>query len=213
MKYCLRFLGVVFAFSEFLSPLAASGANEETIFCCFRNCRTGVQHCKKIPREDGCFVPMCKTKTIEEEVPVDDLFLPEEGRRGNNSSYQSEGENSMNDEKVSIEGVINNYFHAYLEADPEVILKSFDKDTRLLTTENRKLEKTEMSEWVENLKQRREKGDIRTAITKILGVEMVGDMAFVKTSLQFEKFTFFDYLSLLKIDGSWKIVGKVYTVQ
>lgn len=119
----------------------------------------------------------------------------------------------MSRDAESIEQVIHNYFRTYLNADPDGILDSFHEDTRLLTADNGRLEKTEMSDWIENLKQRRAKGDIRSAKTEIIGIEHVGDMAFVKASLQFDTFVFSDYLSLLKIDGFWKIVGKIYVTR
>ncbi len=119
----------------------------------------------------------------------------------------------MSSEAETIEQVIHNYFQTYLYADPDGILNSFHEDTRLLTTDNGKLEKTEMRDWIENLKQRRSRGDIRTARTEIISIEYVGDMAFVRASLQFETFAFSDYLSLLKIDGFWKIVGKIYVTR
>lgn len=205
----------VLGFSESNLYSIAFGADGESVLCCRRNCRTGIQYCKDVPKEDGCFVPMCKTKSSEEEMTIIKLLptVQEIGQGKVSNTIQSKNEeNKMKNERSSIEVVVNNYFHAYLNADSEAILNSFDRDTRLLTTDNGKLEKTEMSEWIENLNQRRENGDIRTATTQITGIDIVGDMAFVKTFLQFEKFTFFDYLSLLKIDGSWKIVGKVYTV-
>ena len=35
--------------------------------------------------------------------------------------------------------------------------------------------------------------------------------AVAKTTLAFPAFKFTDYLSLLKFEGSWKIVNKIYT--
>ena len=48
--------------------------------------------------------------------------------------------------------------------------------------------------------------------TEIAGIDSTGDAAIVKTVLRFPKFQFTDYLSLLKLDGAWIIVNKIYTV-
>ena len=52
---------------------------------------------------------------------------------------------------------------------------------------------------------------MRQAVTEIAGVDRTGDTAVVKTVLKFPEFQFTDYLSLLKIEGEWIIVNKIYT--
>ncbi len=81
-----------------------------------------------------------------------------------------------------------------------------------MATDEGKLEKTDVPDWLKSLRTRREKGDIRDASTEIAGVDVAGDAAVVKTVLRFPKFQFTDYLSLLKLDGTWIIVNKIYAV-
>ena len=113
---------------------------------------------------------------------------------------------------AAIENVVNDYFEGYLNADPEQLSKAFHPTSRLYSTESGVLEKTETSDWLESLAQRRKKGDIRKAEVRIDGIDISGDAAVTKTILVFKEFSFTDYLSLLHIDGGWKIINKIYTV-
>ena len=111
-----------------------------------------------------------------------------------------------------IETVVKEYFQGYLKAEADQVDRAFQKDSRLMSAEEGKLESTAVSDWLKSIRIRREKGDVREAVTEISGIDSTGDAAVVKTVLRFPKFQFTDYLSLLKLDGAWKIVNKVYTV-
>jgi protease I len=46
--------------------------------------------------------------------------------------------------------------------------------------------------------------------TRILLVDFAGTCALVKAEVDYGSFRFIDYLSLLKVDGRWRIVGKIF---
>ena len=46
--------------------------------------------------------------------------------------------------------------------------------------------------------------------TKIVSVSISGTAANAKLEIAYPTFSFIDYMNLLKIDGEWKIVGKIY---
>lgn len=46
---------------------------------------------------------------------------------------------------------------------------------------------------------------------RIVSIDVAGDAAVAKVELDYPKVFFVDYLSLLKIDGEWKIAQKTYT--
>lgn len=114
---------------------------------------------------------------------------------------------------LEIEQTIRSYFQGYLSAEPETLLKAFHQNAKLQSTEKGALEETQMQEWLQNIRERKEKGDIRKADVQILGIDVSGDAAVVKTKLIFPKFSFTDYLSLLQVSGGWIIVNKIYTTQ
>jgi hypothetical protein len=45
---------------------------------------------------------------------------------------------------------------------------------------------------------------------RIVSVDVVDDAAFAKLELDYPKVKFTDYMTLLKVDGEWKIMSKVY---
>jgi hypothetical protein len=112
-----------------------------------------------------------------------------------------------------IDDVIQNYFNGYQKADTVLIKKAFHSDTKLLSVSEGKLDVTEMKDWLTSLEDRQARGDIRTGKLKILSIDVTDETASVKLNIRFPKFEFTDYLSLLKIEGSWIIVGKIYHYQ
>ena len=114
---------------------------------------------------------------------------------------------------VMIEQVIQDYFQGYQQAETKLIKKAFHSDTRLLSVDNQKLDVTEMKDWLESLEKRKLNGDIRKGELKILSIDQTADSALVKVSIKFPKFQFTDYLSFLRIEGKWQIVGKIYSVE
>jgi len=48
---------------------------------------------------------------------------------------------------------------------------------------------------------------------RIVSVDVVGDAAYAKIDLDYPKVHFVDYMTLLKVDGEWKIMSKVYQAQ
>ena len=118
----------------------------------------------------------------------------------------------LDGEVKAIEKVVNAYFKSYLNAESEDLAKVFHPESRLFSVDEDNLGKTELADWLENLRVRRTKGDIRTASSLVAGVDISGDAAIAKATLQFPEFKFVDYLSLLKIRGEWTIINKIYTV-
>lgn len=114
---------------------------------------------------------------------------------------------------VMINEVIQSYFQGYQQANVTLIKKAFHPDTRLLSVDQGKLDVTEMDVWLKNLEDRLLRGDIRKGTLSIISVDETHETAMAKIKIRFESFEFTDYLSLLKIDGEWIIVGKIYHYQ
>lgn len=109
-----------------------------------------------------------------------------------------------------IEEVIQDYFQGYQKADVGLIKKAFHANTRLLSVDQGKLDVTEMSDWLKNLEDRHSRGDIREGKLTTVSIDVTNESAIVKLKISFKTFQFTDYLSLLKVEGKWIIVGKIY---
>ena len=46
--------------------------------------------------------------------------------------------------------------------------------------------------------------------TRIASIDIAGNSANAKLEIEYPTFTFIDYMNLLKIDGEWKIVSKIF---
>lgn len=112
-----------------------------------------------------------------------------------------------------IEKVIQDYFQGYQKADTQLIQKAFHPNTKLLSVDEGKIDILEMSDWLKGLEERRIRGDVRVGKLKTEFIDVTHEAASVKLTITFKSFEFTDYLSLLKIDSKWIIVGKIYHYQ
>ena len=119
----------------------------------------------------------------------------------------------MKNPSAALNEVVRNHFEGYTRAESETLLKAFHSDTRLLTVDDGMLERTEMSEWIENIDRRKTNGDFRTGTYQIVSSEESADAAVATVMLTFPNLEFTDHLSLLRVGGELKIVGKTYTVR
>ncbi len=46
--------------------------------------------------------------------------------------------------------------------------------------------------------------------TEIVYVDVMGNAAHAKLIIKYQDFAFIDFMNLLKVDGEWKIVGKIF---
>lgn len=46
--------------------------------------------------------------------------------------------------------------------------------------------------------------------TRIVSVSITGNAAHAQLEIEYPTFMFIDYMNLLKVDGEWKIVGKIF---
>ncbi len=49
--------------------------------------------------------------------------------------------------------------------------------------------------------------------TSIMAINIAGDAANVQLELEYDTFSYIDFMQLLKIDGTWKIVSKTYSTR
>ena len=124
-----------------------------------------------------------------------------------------------NEDELAIRKVIeNSYFKgAYNELDTKTMSEGFHKDFAIFYAEKGDtLGKYPINDWIKGIEKR--KADPKFDATKkpwkgkILFVDVTGGSAIAKVEMRKnDKLVYTDYLSLLKFEKIWKIVGKVYT--
>lgn len=109
---------------------------------------------------------------------------------------------------ISIEKTINHYFDGMINHNSASIKKAFIPSASMKWIENgayQEVNATEaLSEYLNSSKPSK-------SIARITSISIKGDAANVGLEIEYETFTFVDYMHLLKINDEWLIVSKTYT--
>ena len=106
-----------------------------------------------------------------------------------------------------IEKTVNYYFDGMVNHKSESFLEAFHPTATMKWIGE---EYTEVNA-VEALSGYVESNPTVKTMTRILAINVIGDAANVQLELEYETFSFIDFMHLLKINGEWKIVSKIYT--
>jgi hypothetical protein len=115
-------------------------------------------------------------------------------------------------EEAIVRQVVQNYFRGLKYNDVESLKKAFWPEARLFfVKKDGQLGQLTQSQWYEGFAAsagKEEKGDLR-----IISVDITDNAASVKVEEDYPNSKYIDYLSLLKFNGEWRIVNKIYTSQ
>lgn len=114
------------------------------------------------------------------------------------------------DEEAAVRQAVQSYLHGLKFNDVESLKKAFWPEAKLFFVKgDGQLGQLTQSQWYEGFAAsagKEEKGDL-----KITDVDITDNAASVKVEEDYPGSVYVDYLSLLKFDGKWKIVNKIYT--
>ena len=111
-------------------------------------------------------------------------------------------------EEAAIRAVVQLYFDGIIDYDEEALRKAFHPKAQVIGTKDGELDWHAFQDWV--LYTRGTAPDPAGRNNSILSIDMAGCAAVVKTELDWPNIHYIDYLSLLKIDGEWKIANKIW---
>ncbi len=114
----------------------------------------------------------------------------------------------MHDDHTAIHAVVHDYFDGLYQGDVEKLRRIFSEDAWLESPGSRKTR----DDWLEAVASRPvpEKEGMEYGFS-ILSSEIVGDQAMVKAYAPLPAANYIDFLGLLKEDGRWRIVNKMFT--
>ena len=119
------------------------------------------------------------------------------------------------EDRSAIEQTIQTYFDGLYEGDADKLASVFHETSALTYEQDGKLVVLPLAQWLKAVRERpapKAKGLARD--DAILLIDQSGPTtAFVKVKCQIPPRYFTDYLNLLKVDGKWVIVQKVYAAQ
>lgn len=105
-----------------------------------------------------------------------------------------------------VEKTINDYLDGIINHKPESFKKAFHPTATMKWIDKKFIEVNALealSEYVTT-------NDPVKARGNIVAINVVGDAGSAQLEIEYETFSYIDFMHLLKIDGEWKIVSKTY---
>jgi len=106
-----------------------------------------------------------------------------------------------------IEATINQYFDGMINHNAKSFEKAFHPAASMKWNEKQYMDVNAVKALSDYVNANE---TVKTK-TRIIAINVVNDAANAHLELEYETFTFVDFMHLLKVEGEWKIVSKTYT--
>lgn len=116
---------------------------------------------------------------------------------------------NIQEDKTAITHTIQLYFDGMMERDRSKLDAAFDPSARLIGYRGENFTVTPYEEWASGT-AKGEKRNPDLFDNRLLEIEIKGYTALAKTELFWPGVYYYDYLTLIKKDGQWKIVHKTW---
>lgn len=113
-------------------------------------------------------------------------------------------------EKEAAKVPLENYLKGHATGNPEFMRKAFHTEGKLIFMREGKYTTRTFEEYIAGMKDGKPAPDEAQRKRWIESVDVAGNAAIGKIILDYPNGKFVDYMSLLKIDGEWKIVNKSF---
>ncbi|UCC72955.1 MAG: nuclear transport factor 2 family protein [Gemmatimonadota bacterium] len=113
------------------------------------------------------------------------------------------------DETAAIRQALQYYLDGHATGDPEVMANAFHPSARLQSIRNGEVSIRSLESYLDGMAGE-PASDESERERRIVMVDYVGTVAVAKIELDYPRAFYTDYMQLLKIDGEWKIVNKIY---
>jgi hypothetical protein len=112
-------------------------------------------------------------------------------------------------EDAAVRAAIEHYFQGHATGDGAHFRKVFHPESKLVFIRDGKYASRTSEEYIAGAPGKPAEDEAQRKRT-INWIDVTGDTAVVKLTLTYPAVTFTDYMALLKIDGEWKIVNKMF---
>ena len=114
-------------------------------------------------------------------------------------------------DESAIRQTIQYYFDGGKNRDSLTLRKAFHPEARMLFAREGKLVVVPIGEYITRVGSEQLKpGEVDSTERKLVSVDVAGDAAVAKIALRRPDAHLTDYMSLLKVDGRWLIVNKIF---
>ncbi|WP_350292868.1 nuclear transport factor 2 family protein [uncultured Croceitalea sp.] len=114
---------------------------------------------------------------------------------------------AQNNDRKLIEKTVFYYLDGGTNNDFETLKKAFHKDATMKFISGNGYKDVNALEFFKNAIKPGSKQNRKTSIEAI---NVTGNAANAKLKIEYTNFYFIDYMNLLKIDGEWKVVSKIF---
>ena len=116
---------------------------------------------------------------------------------------------AQSSEEAAVREAIEHYFRGHATGQGEHFRKVFHPDAKLFFIREGKLTQWTAEEYISRASGKPPDDEAQRKRT-IDSIDIAGNAAFVKITLDYPKVVFTDYMSMLKVDGRWVIVNKTF---
>ena len=115
-----------------------------------------------------------------------------------------------NADEAAVRAAVDHYMKGIMLYSKAELEQAFWSEAHIMASSDRRgLYDAPFNDWV-GFTERDAPSDTSGYVNTIVSVDIAGNAAMVKTDLKWPNVRYIDYLSLLKIDGEWKIVNKAF---
>ncbi|HEY9506165.1 MAG TPA: nuclear transport factor 2 family protein [Gemmatimonadales bacterium] len=115
-------------------------------------------------------------------------------------------------DEAAIRQTIQYYFDGGKTRDSLTLRKAFHPEARMLFAREGKLVVVPIGEYITRVgSEPFGPGEVDSTERKVVSVDVVGDAAIAQLELRRPNARVTDYMSLLKVEGRWLIVNKIFT--
>ncbi len=123
--------------------------------------------------------------------------------------FRAQQTGTTKSDETAIRAVVQRYLHGLKFNDVESLKSAFHPDAKLFFVDDHGgLGMLSQAEWYEQFKGsagHEEQGEL-----KIVALDVTGNASAVKVYEEYPNSTYTDYVSLLRLNGEWRIVNKSY---
>lgn len=119
---------------------------------------------------------------------------------------------AQNDDTAAARVPVEMYLKAQATGDPELIRKAFHPEAKLFFNREGKFTQLTRDEFASRFLGKPSQDETQRKRT-IDSITVTGDVGMAKLTLDSPNAVLTDYLSLLKVDGEWKIVHKIFNAR
>jgi hypothetical protein len=114
-------------------------------------------------------------------------------------------------DEAAIRQTVQYYFDGGKNRDSVALRKAFHPNARMLFAKDGKLVVVPIGEYIARVAENKLKpGEVDSTKRRVTSVDVAGDAAIARLELERRDALLTDYMSLLKVDGRWVIVNKIF---